>query len=103
MQDLLQNLLHLQYYMVSIMPSKRKLRRLLALYQLYRKEQRRSYVRMVNITRCQRGEYHSLLKELRNVDEERHHQYFRMSKESSTNYCKLLRIDLFVPKDIDFQ
>ena len=72
------------------MPSKRKLRKLLALYTLYRKGQRRPYIRKVNASRCQRGEYYALIQELRDIDAERHHQYFRMSKEQFAELLKCI-------------
>ena len=73
------------------MPSKRKLRKLLALYTLYRKGQRRPYISKFNASRCQRGEYHALIQELRDIDEERHHQYFRMSKERFEELLKCIK------------
>ena len=48
-------------------------------------------MRTLNASRCKSGEYHSLLQELRDIDSERHHQYFRMSKEQFDEL--LLRIE----------
>ena len=72
------------------MPSKRKLRKLLSLYTFYRKGQRRPYIRKVNASWCQRGEYQTLIQELRDIDAERHHQYFRMSKERFDELLKCI-------------
>ena len=85
---------------VSITPSKRQLGKLLVLYEWYRKKQRRSYVQIVNASRCQRGEYHSLLQELRNADEECHHQYFRISKERFDELLEAIKDRLVCAKKI---
>lgn len=54
----------------------------------------REYVRKVNLHRCERGEFASLIQELRQHDPKRHFTYFRMSVERFDYLPALLKKDL---------
>ena len=43
------------------------------------KRRRRWYVRPLNTTRDEDGEFNMLVRDMRNMDEEKHFQYFRMN------------------------
>ena len=56
---------------------------------LKRQRLRSCYVRPINYARKEKGEFHTLVADLRQLDAERHHAYFRMTTEQ---FDKLLQI-----------
>ena len=64
---------------------------LYTLYRKYKKKKRRWYVRPLNISRPLKGEFSTLLKDIRyHGDSEIHHRYFRMSEERFNDLvCRL--------------
>ena len=82
------------------MPSRKVLLALLlARRRKKRNNKTRSYIRPLNSLRNVRGEYAILVNDLRSMDEERHFQFFRMSKERYNDLLRRLKEKLTFGKN----
>ena len=77
---------------------------LLAIWLLHRRKKKKSrrYVRELNLTRTLNGEYVTLVQEMRELDEERHFMYFRMSFRRFQDLLERVRKEITYPKNHRF-
>ena len=60
---------------------------------------RSCYVRPINCLRKEKGEFHVLVSDLRQLDEERPRVYFRMTKEQFDKLLEMVELRLIHPKN----
>ena len=81
------------------MSSREQLLATLLLYQRYKRKKTRRYIRELNLTRTVKGEYTTLVKEMRQLDEERHFMYFRMSYRRFEELLQRVQEKITFPKN----